>query len=494
MKLEDLFYQIAIVERLRWDPSRKINKVTADSRSVEKGDVFVACPGSRMDGHDFIGQAVYAGAAVIVYDRLTDVTIPKTVTMVKVPDSRKCLTRLLKRYHDEPDRKLKIIGITGTNGKTTASYLLYNLLKQKAPCGYIGTLWYEYAGQKITALNTTPGPEILFPLLAQMAEAGVEFCFLEVSSHALEQCRVYGIEFELALFTQLTQDHLDYHKTMERYYQSKRLLFMQDPAPRKMLINRDCPYGKRLLDENLSARSYSAGRLADYSAEGVECSFTGSRFDFLAGRKRISFSVKLPMPHNVSNAVAVLGVLDLLGFPPEGFVPLFADLPGVPGRLELVPLEEPYQVFVDYAHTPDACEHVLAEARRLRPKRILTLLGCGGDRDQEKRPLMAAVAANYSDVLIMTSDNPRSEDPEHILADMRAGIEVAEGDRLKVLEILDRREAIEKLLSMAEPDDVLFILGKGHEDYQILGDIKIPFDDRLTVREVLKKKSRVFFS
>lgn len=494
MKLEELFYQIPVIEKINWDPSRKVNKITSDSRTVEAGDAFIACPGARMDGHDFIGQSAYAGASVIVYDRKIDFSFPKSVAAVRVVDARKCFGQLLKRYYRSPDEKIKLIGVTGTNGKTTTAYLLYRLLKEKVPSAYIGTLWYEYGDKKFPAPNTTPGTEVLLPMLNQMAQSGIKYCFMEISSHALHQSRVFGLQFEVAVFTQLTQDHLDYHKTMERYYQSKRLLFVQDPPPRKILINRDCPYGRRLLEENLQAKSFGESLPADYATEAVECTLQGSKFKMIYNHKKIPFTLRLPLKHNVINSVAALGVLHMLGFDPEGFQVPLQEIPGIPGRMERVNLEEPFEIFVDYAHTPDACEHVLSEARRLGPKRVLTLMGCGGDRDQEKRPLMAAVAAQYSDILILTSDNPRSEDPENILRDMKKGISSQDEGRLQLFEILDRRLAIEKLLQIAEPGDVLLVLGKGHEDYQILGDIKIPFDDRLVIKDCLKRKSRVFTS
>ncbi|MDD5216993.1 MAG: UDP-N-acetylmuramoyl-L-alanyl-D-glutamate--2,6-diaminopimelate ligase [Candidatus Omnitrophica bacterium] len=494
MRLDVLFDKVPTLDRAHWDPHRRINKITSDSRSVETGDVFVACHGSRMDGHDFLQQSIYAGASVIVFEKKPDFPIPNHVMAIHVAHSRDCLSHLWKRFYNSPDQKVKLVGVTGTNGKTTIAYLLHRLVREKFKAAYIGTLSYELPGHKLQAVNTTPPPEILFPLLNEMAHTNTRYCFMEVSSHALDQRRVFDLQYELGIFTQLTQDHLDYHKTLERYYQSKRLLFAAEPQPKHMLINRDCPYGRRLLDEFLDARCFGIENPGYYQVSELDCSMQGSQFVFKYGARKMPFKIRLPMHHNISNVAAVLGALDLLGFELEEFRGLLQEFPGVPGRLERIPSGEDCEIFVDYAHTPDALEHVLGEARRLSPKRILTLFGCGGDRDRAKRPLMTAAAIRHSDIVIMTSDNPRSEDPEAILADMRKGIPEGGIEKPLILEILDRREAIDKLLSLSGSGDAVFVLGKGHEDYQILGDVKVPFDDRDVIRECLRRKSRVFFS
>ena len=491
MKLGELCEGIGVLEKINWDPARRIGKIVSDSRLLEPGDIFVACSGSRMDGHDFIGQAVVAKAAAIVFDRTPD-SLSSRMVYLRVADSQACFAELLNRFYRYPDHKVKLVGVTGTNGKTTIAYLLHQLLREKSLAAYLGTLWYELPGGKMPALNTTPGAEVLIPLLSQMRAEKVQHCVMEVSSHALDQKRVHGLEFELALFTQLTQDHLDYHKNMEHYFQAKRLFFTSNPEPRQMLINKDCPYGRHLLAEKSKAKSFSLNDTADYQAVALEPSFQGSRFRLRFKGREIPFQIRLPMKHNVTNVLTVLGAMDLLGFDIEDFKGLLAEIPGIPGRLERVSTSEDFQVFVDYAHTPDAIENVLREARNLNPRRILTLFGCGGDRDRGKRPLMAQAACRYSDIVILTSDNPRSEDPEAILTDIKRG--VPKGAGAQVVEVLDRHEAIEKLISLAEPGDVLFLLGKGHEDYQIIGDRKISFDDRLVVQDCLKRKTRVAFS
>jgi len=492
--LDDLFKGVPVLEKHHWDPKRVFNKVTSDSRTVGPGDIFVACPGTRMDGCDFIGQAIYAKASVVVFEKEPEITLPPHVTGVRVPDAKAALAVILKRFYDNPDRKIKLVGVTGTNGKTTTTYLLHRLLREKFPTAYIGTLWYELPSGKVNSINTTPGPEVLIPMLSQMQQEGVQYCVMEVSSHAISQKRVHGLEFELGVFTQLTQDHLDFHHSMEEYFQTKRSFFTGYLPPRRMLFNKDCLYGRRLIEELPKARTFSVLGEADYYAKDLQMSFQGSRFAMCCRDQVLPFQIRLPMRYNVSNALAILSSLDLLGFDLEDFRGALEEIPAIPGRMERIGTGTDYTVFVDYAHTPDAFEQVLHDAKQMNPKRIITVFGCGGDRDRGKRPLMTRAACRYSDTVIMTSDNPRSEDPEEILRDMRAGLPDPVPAAGSIYEILDRQEAIEKAVSLAKSGDVVFVLGKGHEDYQILGDGKIPFSDRDVVESALKRRSRVFLS
>ncbi|MDP3919893.1 MAG: UDP-N-acetylmuramoyl-L-alanyl-D-glutamate--2,6-diaminopimelate ligase [Candidatus Omnitrophota bacterium] len=494
MKLGALFREIPTVEKLHWKPNLTIQKITSDSRAVEPGDLFVACAGSRMDGHDFLTQAILAKAAAVVYENLPEITISRNVAAIRVKSSQATLAMLINCFYHRPDKDIDLVGVTGTNGKTTISYLLHRLLSSKTSAAYMGTLWYELPSQRISALNTTPGPEILIPLLDQMRRAKVKACVMEVSSHALDQSRVFGLEFGVAIFTQLSQDHLDYHKDLEQYFAAKRRLFLSEPPPRQCLINRDCRYGRRLIEVMPSAKTYGLEAEADYMATDIVPSLQGNFFKFRYRDQQIPVQIRLPLKHNVSNTVAVLGGLDLLGYDPREFLDILKEMPGIPGRMERITGASDFDVFVDYAHTPDAFESVLGQAHDLAPRRVLTLFGCGGDRDRAKRPLMTRAACRYSDIVIFTSDNPRSEDPEEIFSDMRRGLPKGAKERPDVLEIPDRAEAIERLVTLAEPGDVLFILGKGHEDYQILGEKKIPFDDRAVARECLKRKTRVFLS
>jgi len=494
MNIKELFEDIEFREKIYWHPRRTVRKITSDSRAVEPGDVFVACAGSRMDGHDFLIQAIQAKPAAVVFEHSPEVAIPPSMTAIRVSHTHVCLAELLNRFYGNPGAGIKLIGVTGTNGKTTIAYLLHRLLSQKTSAAYLGTLWYELPSGKIPAVNTTPGPEVLIPLLAELRDAGVRYCVMEVSSHALDQFRVHGLPFELAIFTQLTQDHLDYHHNLENYFQAKRKLFSEWPRPKHCLINADCPYGERLLNEIEGAKSFSAEKPSNYRASEIQISLQGSVFDFCCGSRKIPTQIRLPMRHNVSNVTAVLSALHLLGFDPEDFGGSLREISGIPGRMERISGSRGIEVFVDYAHTPDAFEHVLGESRKLVRRRLLCVFGCGGDRDKGKRPMMTAIACRYSDVVALTLDNPRSEDPESIMADMKQGISDEAKTKCAILEIQDRRKAIEHILSLAESGDAVLILGKGHEDYQILGDRKIPFDDRVIAKEYFARESRVLLS
>ncbi len=466
----------------------EISGICSDSRRVKKGNLFVACPGPTTGGHLFIQEAIERQAAVIVSEKVPDVSTPSQLPWLRTDDSRQALSNLLNEFYGFPSQHLDLVGITGTNGKTTIAYLLSHLLNTKIPAGYIGTLGAQNSKWARPLNNTTPGSEELFSLLERMRQENIRAVALEVSSHALDQKRVNGLQFKLAVFTQLTAEHLDYHKTLENYFQAKRLLFNLDPRPELMLINRDSPYGRRLLGEHPGAKSFSLEEQADYRAQDIEATLEGSEFIFEGPRGKVTFKMQLPMRHNVENAVAVLASLDLLGFNPADFRQALEAFTGVPGRLEKIE-GNGFSVFVDYAHTPDAFENILSEAKRLKPKRILTLFGCGGDRDPYKRPEMTRIAYHYSDLVILTSDNPRTEDPREIIRQMRQGLPA--GPAPNVLEVLDRSEAIDQLLSLAEPGDVVLVLGKGHEDYQILGKEKRHFDDREIIQSFLRRRARV---
>lgn len=486
MKLQHLVADLPLLERRNWEPSLEIPEVRSDSRRVKKGDLFVACPGPHADGHQFMEQALKAGARVLVGEK--PFALPEKASFLRVADSREALGHILNRRYGFPSRKLKLVGITGTNGKTTIGYALNHLLQKTIPSAYIGTLGFRTLSGQGSLSNTTPGPEELYSLLAKMADEGTQIVAMEVSSHALAQKRVCGLEFELALFTQLTAEHLDYHRSLEEYFQAKRLLFSRTPPPKKVLINRDFSYGRRLLRENPAGKSISLKDDADYRVRDITTNLEGGQFVLEGPRGRDRFRTRLPMIHNIGNAATVLASLDLLGFDPNQFKERLEAFPGVPGRLERISGND-FTVFIDYAHTPDAFENVLSEARRLAPQRVLTLFGCGGDRDPFKRPEMTRIAYQYSDFVILTSDNPRTENPAEIMREMRQGLP-SSGPVPNVLQILDRREAIGEMVAIAEPGDVIFILGKGHEDYQILGKEKVHFDDREVVRELLQRRQK----
>jgi len=488
LKLKQLVHNLKLLEKRNWNPGVEVLGVCSDSRRIKQGDVFFACPGPQTDGHQYFEEAYRRGASVCVGEKLPENVPSQETVFLKVADSREALTQALNEFYEFPSRRMKLIGVTGTNGKTTIAYLINYLLGKKTPSAYIGTLGSLTPQTSGVLSNTTPGSEELYSLLGKMMKEGIRTVSLEVSSHALDQKRVNGLEFELAVFTQLTPEHLDYHKSLEEYFQAKRQLFSREPKPKKILINQDSPYGRRLLGENPKAKSFSIEGEASYQAREIATSFSGSEFVLEGPRGSAKFRSPLPMAHNVSNVTAALASLDLLGYDPRDFQDALETFPGVPGRLERVE-GNGFTVFIDYAHTPDAFENILSEARRLSTKRILTLFGCGGDRDPFKRPEMTRIAYQYSDFVILTSDNPRTEDPSEILRQMRRGL--PNGAVPNVLEIADRREAISELLSIAEAGDIVLILGKGHEDYQILGSKKVHFDDREIVRDLLKRRSRV---
>ena len=488
MKLSDLIKNLEFQEKINLEPTLEISGICSDSRRVQKRNLFVACPGPHADGHVFIREAVERQASVIVSEKGSEVSIPGHLPWLRTRDARQTLSDLLNQFYGFPSRDLDLVGITGTNGKTTIAYLLSYLLNTKISAGYIGTLGAQNSKWARPLNNTTPGSEELFSLLAQMRQENIRAVALEVSSHALDQKRVNGLQFKLAVFTQLTPEHLDYHQTLENYFQTKRLLFNGDPRPELMLINWDSPYGRRLLGEHPYAKSFSLEKRSDYWAQEIETTLEGSEFIFEGPRGKVTLKMRLPMRHNVENAVAVLASLDLLGFNPADFCQALEEFDGIPGRLERIE-GNGFSVFVDYAHTPDAFENILSETKRFRPKRILTLFGCGGDRDPYKRPEMTRIAYHYSDLVILTSDNPRTEDPKEIIRQMRQGLPA--GMAPNVLEVLDRREALDQLLSLAQPGDVVLVLGKGHEDYQIFGKEKRHFDDREIIQSFLARRARV---
>lgn len=493
MRALQLFEHISALHKFNWHPLAQLGKITSDSRLLQPGDVFVACRGVRMDGHDFLAQAIQSKAGAIVFEVPPEGNIPPQVMGVQVEDSHKALALLLRNYHEIPDSKIKLIGVTGTNGKTTIAYLLHSLLREMDRSAYLGTLWYDLPHQKLPSINTTPGAEVLIPLLKDLIQEKVKTCVMEVSSHALAQKRVHGLQFELAIFTQLTQDHLDYHASMEEYFSAKKLLFSGNPRPRHGLVNIDCPYGAKLAQAFPFVKTLSLKNSdADYFIFNYETSFQGSRFQMRYQGREESFQIRLPFLHNIYNVGEVLAGLDLLGYNLQEFKGMLQEIPGIPGRMERVPNTEEYQVFIDYAHTPDAFENVLSQSRLMKPSRIITVFGCGGNRDRGKRPQMGKIAAQYSDIVILTSDNPRSEDPDVIIKDIQKGI--ARDKSETVITVPDRREAIQRAIHSARVGDVILILGKGHEDYQIMGDVKIEFDDRKVVQECLKGNQRVFLS
>lgn len=469
----------------------ELSGLTADSRQIAPGSLFVALPfldrpGFKHDGHDFIAAAVAAGAAAILAsDEARAVAAAGGRPVLQHPEPRQVLPRLAARWYGEPSRDLRLVGVTGTNGKTTTCYLLDQIFRAAGwPTVLAGTVETRLASEVRPATTTTPDPVTLQKLWREAVERGVVAGAMEVSSHALDQHRTAGTRYEVAVFTNLTQDHLDYHLDMESYFQAKRQLFTAaDPRP-AAVINADDRYGRRLLDELPDAWSFGLDQPADVRAEGVEYDLRGSAFRVVSPSG--AWSQRLPVVgrYNIANALGAIGAALRLGLSPEIIAGALNLASGAPGRLERVDEGQDYAILVDYAHTPDALDNALRAARDLTSGRVLTVFGCGGDRDRTKRPQMGRIAAELSDVAVVTSDNPRSESPQAIVDDIVAGIIAP---RAEVLVEVDRRQAIGLALSRATAGDVVLIAGKGHETYQLVKGETLHFDDREEAADWLRR-------
>ena len=483
--------QVAIVERLG-DLDGSITSVTDDSRSVSSGSLFVAVKGERVDGHTYVGQAIKAGAAAIVgQDSVERASVP----FVQVTDSRKALGLIGSRFYGDPSAQLAMIGVTGTNGKTTTTYLCKALLENIGRrVGLIGTVAYQIGAERIPASHTTPGAVELQQLLARMNEAQLDSVVMEVSSHALAMDRTAGCEYDVAVFTNLTQDHLDYHRTMEDYFQAKLRLFtglgQGKKTRQRAIVNMDDPRGVYVRAAcRVPVWGYALNVSADLMAESVRLSMNGSTFTAATPAGTFTVESRLVGEHNVYNLLGAIGVALHGGATCDQVREAVARVSNVPGRFERVSAGQDFTVVVDYAHTEDALVRLLTAARTLKTQRIITLFGCGGDRDRGKRPKMGRAAVEFSDVVILTSDNPRTEDPLAILREVEAGVREALQRRPSVQYhmVADRREAIGTAVRLARPGDILLIAGKGHEDYQIVGTKKMHFDDREVAREAIQQ-------
>ena len=448
--------------------------LTYDSRRVTPGTAFVALKGARVDGHDFVEAAVQLGAALIIVER--EITIGPDAAVVQVEDCRAALATLASIFHGHPARTLKLIGITGTNGKTSVAFLLRHLLQHAGRrCGMIGTVEYDLGDRVLPATRTTPESLELHQYFAGMVKSGCEFCVMEISSHALAQQRVAGLEFEGVVFTNLTQDHLDYHGDMENYFAVKRQLFEMTQEPAVRIANADDTHGEKLARE-FQAQTFGETVGADFQVSHLDLGQRESRFQ-IAGTK---YRIPLIGRHNISNAAAAITLARGLGFSSGECAAALATVEPVPGRLEPIECGQPFAVYVDYAHTDDALRQVLATLREITPGTLRVLFGCGGNRDAGKRFKMGAVAAELADVICITTDNPRRENPETIARQIGEGCaSVREsGWRMEP----DRERAIDEILREAEPGDTVLIAGKGHETYQEIDDAIFPFDDRETAR------------
>jgi UDP-N-acetylmuramoyl-L-alanyl-D-glutamate--2,6-diaminopimelate ligase len=489
--------------RVAGDPAIAIRGLAYDSRQVEPGFLFAAIRGERRDGQEFVDQAIERGAVAVLSSRPAPAR--RTAVWVQVDDDRLGLALMARNYYGRPDERMAMIGITGTNGKTTVAFLLESLLREAGmkPC-LLGTVLYRYERDETRAARTTPESLDLCRLLDRYATAGAASCVMEVSSHALALRRVAGIRFRAALFTNLTQDHLDFHGTMDAYFEAKALLFRDLPADGIAVLNADDPRSEALRART-RARAFTFGTTAraDVRIAAVATGRDGSRVDLatapgVCAPQAVRLTLRSPLigRPNAWNLAAAAATGLALGVPVPAIVRGLEAVRGIAGRFERLDLGLPCDVLIDYAHTDDALANLLKAVRDLRPRRILTVFGCGGDRDRSKRPLMGAAAAAHSDLVIVTSDNPRGEEPLRILDDILPGVRralgVAEGaplDPRRCLVIADRREAIRRALDLAGDGDCVVIAGKGHETYQILGDRTIPFDDREVAREFVRGRS-----
>ncbi len=472
---------------------RVVESIAYDSRRVQRNGLFVALRGEKSDGHQFIEQAVEKGATVIVTEH--EVQSPRA-TCVVVDNTRCALADLAGTFYQQPARRLKLAAVTGTNGKTTTTFLVKHICEKAGlRCGLLGTVRYEIADRVLPAVRTTPESLDVYDLLGQMVNAGCKAAAMEVSSHALAQERVRGLEWDVAVFTNLTQDHLDFHGTMENYFEAKARLFtglaeQKAKVKATAVINLDDPYGARLADrlaKKVSVITYGVGVHADFRASNYHAEFAGTSYQLDAKGK--SYLVRVPLigRFNVANSMAALAAASSMGISLREAILSLGRSPQVPGRLEAVPAKRQFQVFVDYAHTPDALLNVLKTARELSPRKLIVVFGCGGDRDKQKRPLMGRVADENADYSIITSDNPRKENPEAIIAEAEKGFRSSRYEK-----ITDRAEAIARAIELAQPRDIILIAGKGHEAYQEFADHTVPFDDIQVARRALENRPLEF--
>ena len=468
----------------------EIEGLEYDSRRVGRNFLFFAFPGSHADGRQYVQDAWTRGAVAVASESEAPGTgggLLFTAPWIQVEHGRQALAIASRNFYGKPDERLYLTAITGTNGKTTTSYLIDSVFRAAGHItALVGTIEYHLAGRVLPAVNTTPESLDLVRLLRDLELAGGTHMTMEVSSHALALGRVYGLHIHTAVFTNLTRDHLDFHKTMDAYFAAKQSLFKGagGPPPPFAVLNRDDPYARRLkLDPQTKALWYGLGQDPDLRARHISTGFDGLRFDVQYGKKRFAVESPLIGKINVYNILAACGTALTYGMAPEVIARGIAQLRSVPGRFERVDEGQPFVVVVDYAHTDDALRNVISVARGLNPKRVITLFGCGGDRDRTKRPLMGQAAAEASDFVVLTSDNPRSEDPLAIMNDALVGIR--RKDVPHVVEP-DRATAIARALKEAREGDIVILAGKGHEPYQVLKDKTIPFDDRQVAREVLR--------
>lgn len=465
----------------------EITSIENDNRKVQNGSLFICIKGYTVDGHDFASSAVKNGAAAVLAERPLDIDVP----VVVVKDTNRAMAVLADAFFGQPTQQLRLIGITGTNGKTTTSHLIEKILADRGQkTGLIGTMYTKIGDKTIETKNTTPESLTLQKTFHQMVEEGVETAVMEVSSHALDLGRVHGCDYDVAVFTNLTQDHLDYHKTMEEYKRAKSLLFSQlgnsyeVGRPKFAILNAD-DAASAMFKRSTAAHVYTYGieEKADLQAVNIQMTSSGTSFDLVIGQEKYRVELQLIGKFSIYNVLAALSAAVVSGVPIHEAITSIEAVKGVAGRFELVNAGQNFTVIVDYAHTPDSLENVLKTIQHFANKKVFVVVGCGGDRDRTKRPLMAQIACRYASNPIFTSDNPRSEEPMAILKEMEAGVQ---GEDYIVIE--DRKEAIHTAIKQAEAGDVVLIAGKGHETYQQIGNVIHDFDDRLVAREAIEER------
>jgi UDP-N-acetylmuramoyl-L-alanyl-D-glutamate--2,6-diaminopimelate ligase len=479
-ELRDILYKVAITST-SGSMHQPVAGICFDSRQAKPGFAFIAVKGTQSDGHAYIGQAIAAGAVAIVAETLPEKLVD-TVTYVTVKSSAFALGTIAANFFDNPSAKLKLVGVTGTNGKTTVATLLYKLyMSMGFKCGMLSTVVNRIVDKEVVATHTTPDPIRINQLLVQMLEAGCSHCFMEVSSHAVDQGRIEGLHFAGALFTNISHDHLDYHHTFESYIRAKKGFFDGLSADAFALVNVDDKRGPVML-QNTRAKKHFYGlkKMADFKAKIITNAMEGLELE-INGRQ-VWF--KLVGDFNAYNLLAVYGAACLLGQAADEVLLKLSALTGATGRFEMVMPGGRFTAIVDYAHTPDALKNVLETIGQFKQGSVISVVGCGGNRDRTKRPLMAAIACKYSDKVILTSDNPRDEDPMEIIKEMQQGI--APTDARKTLVMVDREEAIKTACMLAKEKDIVLVAGKGHETYQEIKGVKYPFDDREVVTRMLK--------
>jgi len=484
--LRDILYKVRL-ESVKGSTEVTVENITFDSRQVAKGTLFVAVKGTQVDGHNFIQQAIEKGAVAVVCENMSDnISVSDTCTIIIVKDSSEALSFIAGNFYDNPSEKLKLVGITGTNGKTTVATLSYRLFRELGfKCGLLSTVQNEIDGGIIPATHTTPDAIQLNALLAKMVEAGCTHCFMEASSHAIHQNRVRALDFDGAVFTNITHDHLDYHETFDNYIRAKKKLFDDLPAEAFALVNIDDKRGMVMVQNTKAmVKTFSLKSFSDFKVVILENSFNGLVLN-IDGHELYT---RLVGEFNAYNLLSIYAIATLLGIEPITALAALSKLQAAEGRFDyIISKEEKIVGVVDYAHTPDALKNVLSTIKAIRTgnEKVITVVGCGGNRDKTKRPEMARIACELSNQVILTSDNPRNEKPEDIIDEMKKGVDPLHYK--KVLSITDRREAIKTACTMAQKQDIILLAGKGHEKYQEINGVKYDFDDKAILQQTLKE-------